>query len=186
MLNSCEELTHWKRLWCWEGLGPGGEGNNRGWDGWMASLIQWTWVWVNSGSWWWTGRPGVMRFMGLQRVGHDWATELTYWTEYSMLLLCHFSCVWLCVTPETAAHQSPPSLGFSRQEHWYGLPFPSPEYSIVNLNIKFSFERHKNKTKWEVVIVSSWNHGLDCPNFPIIIFLFDSLTCHRHCQLLKK
>ena len=58
----------------------GGEGNDRGWDGWMASLTQWTWVWVNSGSWWWTGRPGVLRFMGSQRVRHDWATELN-WTE---------------------------------------------------------------------------------------------------------
>ena len=53
---SCEELTHWKRLWCWEGLGAGGEGDDRGWDGWMVSLTRWTWVWVNSGSWWWTGR----------------------------------------------------------------------------------------------------------------------------------
>ena len=51
--------------------------DNRGWDGWMASLTQWTWVWVDSGSWWWTGRPGVLWFMGLQRVGHDWAIELT-------------------------------------------------------------------------------------------------------------
>ena len=66
-----------ERLWCWEGLGAGGEGDDRGWDGWMASLTRWTWVWVNSGSWWWTGRPGVLRFMGSQRVGHDWATELT-------------------------------------------------------------------------------------------------------------
>ena len=65
---------------CWEGLGAGGEGDNRGWDGWMASLTQWTWVWVNSGSWGWTGRPGMLWFMGLQRVGHDWATELN-WTE---------------------------------------------------------------------------------------------------------
>ena len=64
------------RLWCWEGLGAGGKGDDRGWDGWMASLTRWTWVWVNSGSWWWTGRPGVLRFMGSQRVGHDWATEL--------------------------------------------------------------------------------------------------------------
>ena len=69
-----------ERLWCWEGLGAGGEGDDRGWDGWMASLTQWTWVWVNSGSWWWTGRPGVLGFMGSQRVGHDWATELN-WTE---------------------------------------------------------------------------------------------------------
>ena len=77
---ACEELTHWKRLWCWEGLGAGGEGDDRGWDGWTASLTRWTWVWVNSSSWWWTGKPGVLRFMGSQRVGHDWATELN-WTE---------------------------------------------------------------------------------------------------------
>ena len=79
LATSCEDLTHWTRLWCWEGLGAGGEGDDRGWDGWMASPTQWTWVWVNSGSWWWTGRPGVLRFMGWQRVGHDWATELN-WT----------------------------------------------------------------------------------------------------------
>ena len=73
-------VTHWKRPCCWEGLGAGGEGDDRGWDGWMASLTRWAWVWVNSGSWWWTGRPGVLRFMGSQRVGHDWATELN-WTD---------------------------------------------------------------------------------------------------------
>ena len=66
-----EELTCWKRPWCWEGLGAGGEGDDRRWDGWMASLTRWAWVWVNSGSLWWTGGPGVLRFMGLQRVGHD-------------------------------------------------------------------------------------------------------------------
>ena len=70
-----EELTHWKRPQCWERLKAGGEGDDRGWDGWMASLTQWTWVWENFGSWWWTGRPGVLQSMGLQRVGHDWATE---------------------------------------------------------------------------------------------------------------
>ena len=77
-----KELTHLKRPWCWEGLRARGEGDDRGWgwDGWMASLTQWTWVWVNSGSWWWTGRPSVLRFMGSQRVWLDWATELN-WTE---------------------------------------------------------------------------------------------------------
>ena len=69
-----------KRPWCWEGLGAGGEGDDRGWDGWMASLTRWTWVWVNSGSWWWTGSSGMLQFMGSQRVGHDWATELK-WSE---------------------------------------------------------------------------------------------------------
>ena len=58
--------------------GAGGEGDDRGWDGWMASLTRWTWVWVNSGSCWWTGRPGVLRFMGSQRVGHNWATDLIW------------------------------------------------------------------------------------------------------------
>ena len=82
LATSWEELTHWKRLWCWEQLRAGGEGDDRGWDGWMASLTRWTWVWVNSGHWWWTGRPGVLRFMGSQRVGHDWGTELN-WTRFS-------------------------------------------------------------------------------------------------------
>ena len=75
----CEELTPWKRPWCWERLKAGGEGNDRGWDDWMASPTQWTRVWVNSRSWWWTGRPGVLQSMGSQRVGHDWATELNWW-----------------------------------------------------------------------------------------------------------
>ena len=74
------ELTHWKRPWCWEGLGAGGEGDDRGWDGWMASPTQWTWVWVVFRSWRWTGRPGMLQFMESQRVRHDWATELN-WTE---------------------------------------------------------------------------------------------------------
>ena len=56
----------------------GGIGGDRGWDGWMASPIRWTWIWVNSGRWWWTGRPGVLQFMGSQRVGHDWATKLNW------------------------------------------------------------------------------------------------------------
>ena len=62
------------------GIGGRRRGNDRGWDGWMASPTRWTWVWVNSGRWWWAGRPGVLRFMGSQRVGPDWATELN-WTE---------------------------------------------------------------------------------------------------------
>ena len=80
LATSCEELTHWKRPWCCEGLGAGGEGADRGWDGWMASPTWWIWVWVNSGSWWWTGRPGMLRFLGSQRGRHDWVTELN-WTE---------------------------------------------------------------------------------------------------------
>ena len=72
----CEELTYWKRPWCWERLNAGGEGDDRGWDGWMASPTRWTWIWASSGCWWWTGKPGMLPSMGLQRVGHEWATAL--------------------------------------------------------------------------------------------------------------
>ena len=71
----CKELTHWKRPWCWEKLMEG-EGDDRGWDGWMSSLTGWTWVWVNCGSWWWTGRPDELLSTGSQRVGQDSVTEL--------------------------------------------------------------------------------------------------------------
>jgi len=71
-------LTHWKRLCCWARLKAGGEGDDRGWDGWMASPTQWTWVWASSGSWWWTGKAGVLQSMGSQRVGQDWVTELNW------------------------------------------------------------------------------------------------------------
>ena len=76
----CEELTHLKRPWFWERLRAGGEGDDRGWDVWMAWLTQRRWVWVNSGGWWWTRRPGVLWSMESQRVGHGWETELN-WTE---------------------------------------------------------------------------------------------------------
>ena len=85
LATSCEELTHWKRPWCWEGLGAGGEGDDRGWDGWIASPTRWAWVWVGSRSWWWTRRPCVLRFMGSWWVGHNWATELN-WTELKWLV----------------------------------------------------------------------------------------------------
>ena len=107
MINSntlaawCKELTHWKRPWCWERLKSGGEGDNRRWDGWMASPTQWMWVWVNSGSWWWTGRLGVLQSIGLQRAGRDWVTELN----------------WLMITrgfPGGSAVKKPPTM----QETW--------------------------------------------------------------------
>ena len=86
----CKELTHLKRPWCWERLKAGGEGDDRGWDS-VASLTQWTWVWVSSGSWWRTGRPGVLQFMGLQRVRHNWETELN-WTDKNTYIHTH-TCV---------------------------------------------------------------------------------------------
>ena len=95
-----KELTHWKRLWCWERLREGGEGDDKGWDGWMASPTQWTWVWVDSGSWWWTGRPG---YCGSRGCKESDTTEGLNWA---------------------VPHQIPLFMGFSRQEYWSGLSCP--------------------------------------------------------------
>ena len=73
-----EKLTHWKRSWFWKRLKVGGEGDNRGWDGWMTSPTRWTWVWTSFGSCWCTGKPGVLQSMGSQRVRHNWVTELNW------------------------------------------------------------------------------------------------------------
>ena len=84
----CKEVTYWKRPWCWERSKEGGEGDDRGWDGWMASTNWRTWVWASFRSWRWTGKPGVLQSMGSQRVRHDWATELNWtWKIYLLFSL---------------------------------------------------------------------------------------------------
>ena len=74
-----QRTDSWKRPWCWKRLKSGGEGDNRGWDGWMASLTWWTWVWVSSGSWWWGGRCAAVRGVAKSR------TRLSDWTELNQL-----------------------------------------------------------------------------------------------------
>ena len=74
-----KELTHWKRPWCWKRL-KAGEGDDRGWDGWMASPTQWTWVWASSGNWWWTGKSGMLQSMGSQ--SRTWRSD---WTELNCM-----------------------------------------------------------------------------------------------------
>ena len=76
LATGCEELTHLKRPWCWERLNAGGEGDKRGWDGWMASPTRWTWVWACTRHWWWIGKLGMLQSIRLQRVRHKWMTEL--------------------------------------------------------------------------------------------------------------
>ena len=123
LATSCEELTHWKRPWCWEGLGAGGEGDNRGWEGWMASPTRWTWVWVNSESWWWTGRPGVLWFTGSQRVGHNWATELNWLIKITSVCI-----LWTSNFPSRdLAHR-----WSSTHEKWQGISYP---WNSLNISI---------------------------------------------------
>ena len=103
-----QRADSFERPWCWERLRTWGEGDDRGWDGWMSSPTQWVWVWVDSRSWWWTGRPGVLRFMGLQRVRHNWATEMN-WTEL-MYIYSYvnwqgmFSYLWIVYFPISSIH----------------------------------------------------------------------------------
>ena len=132
-----EELTHLKRLWCWERLRAVRERDDRGWDGWMALPTQWTWVWVNAGSWWWTGRPGVLQSMGLQRVGHDWVTELN-WLEGSADFVCiprslaldrHLIYLFLMLT-QPPHHFRHPSV---RSKHSSNQNRPRP-YTFMDFN----------------------------------------------------
>ena len=81
LATSCEELTIWK-TWCWERLRAGGEGDDRGWYDWMASLTQWTWVWASFRSWWWTGKPGMLQSMGVPKS----QTSLSNWTELMTMI----------------------------------------------------------------------------------------------------
>ena len=105
----CKELTHWKRPWCWERLKAGVEGDDRGWDGWMASPTQWTWIWASSGRWWRTGKPGVLKSMGLQRVGHDWGTQHPFWT------FLYKNCLRVQTTKGRSQHFHFSSLLFSKR-----------------------------------------------------------------------
>ena len=121
-----EKLTYLKRPWCWERLKAGGEGNNRGWDDWMTSPTQWTWVWVNSGSWWWTGRPGVLQSIGSQRVGHDWVTELKW--------ILNISCHSLLASRVSAERSAVKRMGF----HLYvTCCFSLAAFNILSLCLVF-------------------------------------------------
>ena len=112
-----------------ERLRAGGEGDNKGGDGWMASPTQWRWVWVNSGSWWWTGRPVVLQSMGLQRVGHDWVTELNSWLS---------NCLWqLWGQPSLFAKDFPP------------LSFKSP-ISLKNLSLGQIWMMGHSRKLWSI------------------------------------
>ena len=131
----------------------------------MGSLTQWIKVWANSGRWWKTGKPGVLRSMGPQIVRHDWVTEQQMRTTgpnisksilFLLLLLSRFSHVGLYATPQTAAHQAPPSLGFSRQEHWSGLPFPSPMYESE----KWKWSRVQLSDPVDCSLLGSSVHGI--------------------------
>ena len=123
--------------WCWERLKAGGEGDNRGWDGWMASPTWRTWVWVNSRSWWWTGRPGMLRSMGSQRVGHDWATELNW------LLTGGFATAASLASLPSGTPSSPPC------GHFHAPPEFPPQNRNVTISLPHINIRSGLSAGWE-------------------------------------
>ena len=154
----CEELTHWKRPWCWERLSPEGEGDDRGWDGWMASPTQWTWVQASSGRWWRTGKPGMLQSMGSQRVEHDWVTEQQQSGIYKECLqqqqkknkqpiLKNGHWTWIYISPRLHKHET--NTWKDAQHHW---PLGNAnrnhnEISLDTNNDGYILKRDKEKVK---------------------------------------
>ena len=123
-----QKADSFEKPWCWEKLKAGGEGDSRGWDGWMASPTQWRWFWVNSESWWWTGRPGVLQSIGLWWVERDWESELNWITLQYCYGFCH-SLTWIshryiCVPPSWTPLPPPssPHPSVSSQSTSFGCP----------------------------------------------------------------
>ena len=116
-----QELTHWKRAWCWERLKAGGKGDGRGWDGWNASLTRCTWALASSRSWWWTGRPGRLHSMGSQRIWHNWTTEMN-WTCMAGGLVA-MSCATLRPHGEQPSRLLFPWIFQARILEWVAIPF---------------------------------------------------------------
>ena len=149
----------------------GGEGDDRGWDGWMASPIQWTWVWVNSRRWWWTGRPDVLRFMGLQRVEHNWATELN-WTDLKYSII---------TADSDCSHEIKKTLApwkesydksrqhIKKQRHYFAQKGPSSQDNGFSSSHVWMWELDykerwvlRNWCFWSIVLEKTLESPLDC------------------------
>ena len=169
----CEELTHWKRPWCWEGLGAEGERDNRGWDGWMASLTRWTWVWVNSGSWWWTGRPGVL-CDSWGRKESD-MTEQLNWTELS------------------SHYETKSSKNYLRQVGHFPSPYPKEtsyalflvQQSSWNLFVLY-WHVNSNTLKFSVKDYQRYSRNINCHNFNSLIANRNEIQMFDHIKFRRK
>ena len=139
----CEELTQWKRPWCWERLKAGGEGDNRGWDGWMTSLTQWTWVWANSRRQWMTGKPGVLQSMGLQRTGHDWATQQQFpWNPSCQTTASPITGMWTLAALSLLNSFRPFSTGSLSPVLKYGDVSPTLKQRNISLEPLLPIKNH--------------------------------------------
>ena len=137
----CKVLTPWKRPWCWERLKAGGEGDDREWDGWMESPTWWTWVWVSSRSWWWTGKPSVLQSMELQRLRHDWMIELS-WTEPKETWCAAF------MGSQRVRHDWGTELNWTESPDHGACPKESPSHSLMFFSLPWR-EQLEGPANWE-------------------------------------
>ena len=141
-----EELTHLERPWCWERLKVGGEGNDKRWDGWMASLTRWTWIWASSRSWRWTGKPGVLQSMGSQRAGHNWATELN-WRNIHSINVYTMNKLW-SDTRSQKIYQYCRRKGISNDKLFSEHVFPASAFILITLFYYHNKDLHNYLFQW--------------------------------------
>ena len=145
--TSCQELTYWKRLWCWERLKAGGEGDDKGWYGRTASQTQWTWVWASSERWWRPGKPGMLQSMGSQRAGHDWGTEQQ---QSPKMNINEYQLTYLTINKDNLQCQEDSPCGVSLEEwlnfkamyskemhHYFGKQIQRPWIFHVRCEVNF-------------------------------------------------
>ena len=155
----------------WEDrLRAGGEGDHRGWDGWMASPTQWTWVWVSSRSWWWTGRPGMLQSMGWQRVGHNWAATLN-WGDRS----------YLSIHPKSMSRHIWLMLSYRSFMVW-GLTYKS--FIHFQVSLAYGVRKWSGFILLHVAVQFSQNYWKDCPfSTSYSCFLCQGLIEHKSMSL---
>ena len=140
----CKELPHWKRPCCWERLKSGGEGDNRRWDGWRASPTRWTWVWASYGSWWRTGKPGILQSIGSQRIRHNWTTELnwietlTMWLNYSESVKVGPNPIWRCLYMKS-------NFGHTKGLQWFRCTTELPKWGYSNKTAIYKLNREASE-----------------------------------------
>ena len=171
-----EELTHWKRPWCWERLKAGREWENKGWGGWMASPTQWRWAWASSGSCWWTGRTDMLQSMGSQRVRHDWETELN-WTKspHTYLDSENTEKMLNCTLNEMKENRTLESVQLTREKLSVGTI--SKQTIQLSIGLKILIDTSPNKMyRWQISIWKDVTHHMSSEKCKYIEILLQTWT----------
>ena len=193
LATRCEEMTHWKRSWCWERLRAREEGD-RGWAGWMASPTWWAWIWASSGRWWRTGKPGMLQSMGSQRVGHDWTTTRVFgvaiWLDrgrrngeivlkqclHSRGIMCTFWVTWEEAYGNYRGVLSPkpawkwPCLWYGKSKWYYFIEIGNwTKLLITKVSAGYSIRNHQSLPNHLKTLIWSLLYGITSPGDGVTI-----------------